>query len=210
MSAISPASKASPSPRSTWMLAGGGVVLLGGIALGTYLLVAPGSAPSAPPDIDQLREQMRRADLTDQQRGALREQMREAWQARMDTRLDEYFNASESDRSAILDRHIDEMQADWQDEQRRREQRRAEEAAASPQTQPAGQRPPRPNFAAMTQQERKARSESRNPDRQARMMAYFAAMRARAEARGIQIPMGPGRGPGGPGGPGGPQGGRRP
>jgi hypothetical protein len=50
-----------------------------------------------------------------------------------------------------------------------------------------------------TQAERKMRSESRDPDQMARRMAYFTALRKRAEERGIELPF-PGRRPGpGPG-----------
>ena len=52
----------------------------------------------------------------------------------------------------------------------------------------------------MTQQERKTRAESRNPDQAAQHMAYFSALRARATARGIQMPFGGGPGGGGGGG----------
>jgi hypothetical protein len=53
---------------------------------------------------------------------------------------------------------------------------------------------------------RKRRSESRDPDRTARRMAFFGAVAARAKERGIQMPFPGGRGPmggmgGGPGHP---------
>lgn len=57
--------------------------------------------------------------------------------------------------------------------------------------------------------ERKQRMESSNPDREARRMRYFNAIRERAKERGIEMGGpggrggrggGPGRGPGGPGG----------
>jgi hypothetical protein len=60
--------------------------------------------------------------------------------------------------------------------------------------------PRRPDFAAMSPQERKTRSESRDPDAMARRMAYFQALRARAAERGIPMPSGPGGGPGHGGG----------
>jgi hypothetical protein len=50
-----------------------------------------------------------------------------------------------------------------------------------------------------TREQQKMRTESRDPDQSARRMAYFTALRKRAEQRGIQMPMF-GRGPGGPGG----------
>ena len=60
----------------------------------------------------------------------------------------------------------------------------------------------------MTREDRKERSESRNPDKVARRMAYFSALRKRAQEKGID--MFPSRGPGGPGGRGGPGGPGRP
>lgn len=47
-----------------------------------------------------------------------------------------------------------------------------------------------------TREQQKMRTESRDPDQSARRMAYFTALRKRAEQRGIQMPTF-GRGPGG-------------
>lgn len=184
-----------------WLLIGGGVLVVAAAASAGFYFTHRTSATPALADPNQLWEQMRRTDLTDAERDALREQMRAAWEARIDKRLNEYYTASsQADKDAILDRHIEEMDQDRQDWERRRAEREKEGATTQPTAGQQGpRRPGRPNFAAMSTQERKARSESRNPDQRARMMAYFSALRARAAERGIQLPMGPGGGPGGPG-----------
>jgi hypothetical protein len=193
----------------TWLLISASAAVTVAAAFGTYYFVGSRPAQAAAPDPQKIREQMQRDDLSDEQRRALREQMRAAMEARMDNRLMEYFSAPEPERAAVLDRHIDEFQKEMQEWERRRQEREQREAARGPDTQPAAERRGRPNFAAMTQQERKERMEGRSPDRQAQMMAYFTALRARAEARGIELPQwGPGRMGGGPGMGGGPRGGR--
>lgn len=153
---------------------------------------------------DSMRAAMDRKDLTDEQRDAIRDNMRKVMEEQMDKRLDEFFTASTDDeKKVVLDRHIDE----WE---RMRKEREAKEADRPPPTQEErdrwrrareGRTPP-------TQAERKSRSESRNPDQMARRMAYFQAMQNRMKERGIQTPgFGPGgRGMGGRGPGGGPRG----
>jgi hypothetical protein len=141
---------------------------------------------------DVMRQAMERQDLTDEQRRQIGENMREVWEARMDQRIDEYFKAPEDKRKELLDRDIDEMQERWKEMERRR-----------------AENPPDPNreqnrdrMRGMwgggnpSREERKTRSESRNPDQRARRMAYRHAMENRMAERGIQRPQW-----GGPGGP---------
>jgi len=151
-----------------------------------------------------------RDDLTAEQRRAVRRSAREVFMSQIDKRVDEYFAASEDEKLAVLDRQIDEWQARsakmqemWAERRRQREARRKENGDDSPQDR-------RGRFGGQNREERKARSENRDPDKGARRMAYFQAARSRASERGIQMPGGrggPGRGNRG-GGRGGARGGR--
>ncbi len=152
----------------------------------------------------EMMEIMRSQDVTEEQRRQLQQVGREVFRTRMDESVDEYFNAPKEEREHILDRQIDEMQEFRKQMEAYREQHKDE-----PETQPDRPRwqPPQRD-----RQEAKDRMESGDPDRQKRMMAYWGQMRARMEARGIDMGGwgggGPGRrgGPGGPGGPGRPGG----
>ena len=152
-------------------------------------------AQSADPEKlrDTMRETMQRTDLTEEQRREVMRRMREIREAELDKHIKEYMDAPADQKNAILDKHLAEMQKRMKEEQARRQQERAQRP---PTTQPSQHRP---DFASMSQQERKTRAESRNPDQTARHMAYFSALRARATARGIQMPFGGGPGDGGPG-----------
>ena len=81
------------------------------------------------------------------------------------------------------------------------EERRKEEQKKDGEKNAAEQGPRFPGmFGQQSREERKERSETRDPDRAGRQMAYFAAMRDRATERGIKMPFGAGGGPGaGPG-----------
>jgi hypothetical protein len=138
---------------------------------------------------ETMRESFRRDDLTDEQRRELRDNMRQVWTSAMNERVDEYYDAPESQREAMLDRHIDEMgerMAQWEARRREREAERKKDGTSEDRG--------RPRFASATRQERKQRSESRNPDQSARAMVYFNNLRTRAADRGIALPSrGPGR-----------------
>jgi len=144
-------------------------------------------------------------DLTEEQRRELRRNAREVREAEMDKRVDEYFNASEEERQAVLDRQIDDMarfreqmRESWERRRAENEARRAEDGQ-----QPNEEQARRERWRPMggTAQERKERSEGRDPDKMARRISYFDAVRKRMQARGMEMPAGPG-GFGGPGGPG--------
>ena len=158
-----------------------------------------------------------REDLTEEQRRQVRRNMREIRRAETEKRVGEYFAASEQEKQAVLDRHIDEMlqnfermresfeQRRQQWEERRRERGESEDDEAA--------RQERRRRMIGTAQERKARSEGRDPDSMARQVAYREAVRNRMQERGIEMPRGPGP-RGGPGrgegrGGGRPGGGRR-
>jgi len=163
---------------------------------------------------EQMREKMREAferqDLTDQQRAQLRQNIRQVMFQQMNQRLDEYFTADKSARQAILDRHLDEMQKrmkEWQQNERRNprdgENRRSSAGTGRPgdgsgrgpgmgSGGPGGGRGrggfDRDGRGGIPPSEmRKQRSESRDPDAHARRMAYFTALRQRAEERGIEM-----------------------
>lgn len=155
-----------------------------------------------------VRQTMRRDDLTEEQRREVRRNMREVWQSTMDERVDKYFAAAtEKDKNVVLDRQIDEFQErmkGWEARRREREQEREArgrdgDADGQQTTESRDERRRRwGRFAgSQTREQRKARSEARDPDRTARRMVYFTAMRKRASERGVEMRWGPhGRGSG--------------
>jgi hypothetical protein len=138
-----------------------------------------------------IRSAMDRDDLTGEQRRQARQNMREVFESAINDRVNEYFAASDEEKTAVLDSHIDQMES-WQ--KAMEEQRKQWEARRNQE----GERGPGRGFNDQTREERKERSESRNPDQTAQRMAYFLAMQKRMAERGIQAPFG--RGPGGMGG----------
>jgi hypothetical protein len=206
--------KPQASSSKIWIIAVAGAVVLGASVWGiTSFAKRTDASPTLPPELtveglkaqrgepgklmEVMRGAMDREDLTEEQRRQIRENMREVMQSTMRERVDEYFNASEDEKQAVLDRHIDEFQ-----QIREQWERRAKEREKETDEQRKAREDRRGGRSAPTQEERKARSESRNPDQMARGMAYFGAMQARMAERGIKSP-GPGFGPGG-GGRGGP------
>jgi hypothetical protein len=159
-------------------------------------------AEQEPPPFRTMRDTMMREDLTDDQKRQIARNMRDVFRSEMQARVQEYFDAPPDKQDEILDRHLDEwqeMRKRFEAERRRRERSDEEEPSEEDREQM------RRLFRPQSQQERKARSESRNPDERAQVMAYFGALRRRAGERGIDMGRG-GRG-GGPGR-GGPRGGR--
>ena len=144
------------------------------------------------------RDLLRHDDLTDEQRRKALRNMRELRRSRMTDRVNEYFDATKEDKNVVLDDHIAVFQrrmAEWEKRRNDKEKPSEEEREAM-----------RNLFRSRNQAERKADSESRNPDESARSMAYRSAMRNRMNERGIQMPGR--RGGGGRSGGGGPGGGR--
>ncbi len=147
------------------------------------------------------RDLLRRDDLTDAQRRQALRNMRELRRGRMVERVNEYFDAAEEDKNVVLDDHI----AEFQRRMAERAERRNDEEKPSEEDRESM----RNLFRSQNQAERKADSESRNPDESARSMVYFSAMRTRMNERGIQVRgRGGGGGRGRGGGPGGGRGGR--
>ena len=192
---------------TTWAVFRGPSAETKGVAIPPELSVESLKAKTQEPEKlrETIRDTMRRDDLTDEQRRQIAENMRAVWEGEMQKRVDEYFAASEEEKTAVLDRQIDEMQERMKEWQKRREEdqkKDGEKVRAQQGQRFAGM------FGQQSREERKQRSETRNPDQAGRQMAYFAAMRDRATERGITIPAGPGGGfRGGPGGspPGGPR-----
>jgi hypothetical protein len=99
-------------------------------------------------------------------------------EVRIEKEMDEYFDAPTPEaKEQILDRRIDEMQV----ERAKHEQERAER---EPTTRPDRLGSDRN----MSPQDRKTRSETRNPDLMAKRMEYFRLLRERMKARGIEPP----------------------
>ena len=131
----------------------------------------------------EITEVMHSEDLTDEERQELRRVRREVMMARMNERVDEYFDSPEEEREKILDRHIDEMLAFR--EQWRAERERREEEGQHDRERMRRERPRR------DRQQAKERMEGGDPDRQKRMMSYWGKMRTRMQARGIEMRGGP-------------------
>lgn len=152
-------------------------------------------------DPSQFRRTMReQSDLTDEQRQELRRNMRTVFTSMMTGRLDEYFAAAPDEQDEVLDRHIDEMQErmkKWREQRESAEADRQKEGDGDRENWRERMRERRANE---TSEQRKTRSESRDPDQMARRMAYFQAVRSRMSERGIESSWGRGgRGRGGGG-----------
>jgi hypothetical protein len=196
------------SKTTTWVLMGGiAAVVLGGGTMIVRDRTARAKDPSAPPAeysvaslkaeigepgrlMEKLRDAAHREDLTDDQRRQIGRNMRDVMQTVMRERMDEYFTASEEDKNKILDRHIDEWQAQmerWERERQEAEKRGEDQEGSMRRMFGPG---------TQTQEERKAQAESRNPDQMAKAMSYFMAVQKRMSERGMKMPWGRG-GPGG-------------
>ncbi|HOW18629.1 MAG TPA: hypothetical protein PLC79_06295, partial [Phycisphaerae bacterium] len=166
---------------------------------------------------ETVHEAMSRPGLTEEQRHELWQSARTAMEAQLDKRIDEYFAASDSQKQVILDRQIDEMQSRMKEWQQRRAQweQQGRPGAARPDGGPrgggsaasgggsgggpgaapaAGGPPGGPRdgrHGPPSREERMRHTQARNPDQAARRLAYFTALRKRAEQRGIQMPFGP-------------------
>lgn len=149
--------------------------------------------------MDRMRDAQRDENLTEEQKRRIRRNGRAVMMEEMDKRMDEYFAATdEAEKNAILDRQIDEFQKMREVWRKRREEREAEREAKGEDAEGDRGGPPW-RRGPQTREQRQNRSEGRSPDAMAKRMTYFMAMRARAQARGIEM--------GGPGGRGGRRGG---
>ena len=145
-----------------------------------------------------MRKMMEDDTLTDEQRRSAQRNLRSVWRGRMKERVDEYFAVAEDAKEEMLDKHIDELQARMQEwRQQSEDDDRREEEREKLRERMLEMRQSR------SQEERKADSESRNPDDSARAMEYFSSMRQLMDDRGLELPGrsggGSGRGGGGSG-----------
>jgi hypothetical protein len=164
-------------------------------------------------------------DANENTRRQMGEQIGEAMRARMESEVKGYFALAEENRTAYLDKIIDERQARMAEFFAGRDANRPPDANGPPGFGPpdanrfarfgppdadgfrrfgqrganAGQQRPRPNPERM-----RARSERMSADMRVQMMQFRRVLRERMQERGIQGPM---MGPGGRGGFGGPGGG---
>ncbi len=142
-----------------------------------------------------MRQIMRREDLTEEERRQLREVMHQVRTTHMDERVEEYFDAPPEEREALLDRHIDEMLEHREQRRARREQGGDDDSRAD--RERMRRQPPKRD-----RQSAKERMEGGDPDGEKRRMTYWRKMRSRMQARGLEMRGGPGgpRGGRGPGG----------
>ncbi len=136
--------------------------------------------------LDTIFERMRSDDLTDDQRQKLRENMGRLMQEDMERKVDEYTSAPESEKEAIMDKHIDEFM-EFRDKMREYREKHKDDPEMEKEREERRKNRQRP-----TTQQRKERMESRNPETMAKMMRYWPKMMARAKERGVE--MGWGRG----------------
>ncbi len=150
--------------------------------------------------MNTMREVRRNEDLTDEQRDAARRNMGAVWRERMEKGVNEYFAAGDEEKNDVLDRHIDRMREMRERMQAERETRRRERESErkangeQEEDRDARRRDMMRRRVGATRDERKSRSEARSPDQGARRMAYFSALRKRAQERGIDMGGRGGRG----------------
>jgi hypothetical protein len=191
------------------------IILAAGVAIAVPITLKHYSKPDftkmSPMQIREYFDSNQFRDANEDKRREIREQMGEAMQARMEAQANEYAALSTDQKTAYLDKMIDEMQA-----------RRAEFLARDANGPPDPNRfrrfgPPDPNFPRrqMGQQGRqfrmpepsrmRERSERISADTRVKMDQFRRDMQDRMQERGIQMgPGGRGGFGGGFGGPGGP------
>lgn len=207
-------------PRKVLILAAGGLIVATGATWGVWAWSRTRDADSSklPGEysVEALQTQtrnpeqametvnglIRREDLTDEQRREAFENLRKVREARFEESVDEYFAAAPEERDAVLDRHIDEFQEFMKDMEKHRDEwekarERMRENQNDNQNQNQNQsdesRRDRWRSRFRTKEGRQTFSESHDPDRVARRMSYFSALRKRMTERGIEMPW-PGRG----------------
>jgi hypothetical protein len=198
------------------------VVLAAGMAIAVPIAVRHFSKPDFskmnPRQIREYFDSNQFRDANEDTRRQMGEQIGEAMRARMESQVKGYFALAEENRTAYLDKIIDEMQARRAEFLAGRDANRPPDANGPPGFGPpdanrfarfgppdadgfrrfgqrganAGQQRPRPNPERMRE-----RSERISADTRVQMMQFRRALRERMEQRGIQGPM---RGPGGRGG----------
>ena len=189
--------KGSPTLRRAiaWAAALGLVV---GITVGAWAMWRSHSKQkllaSLKDDPRKVREAVQQGQIS---REDARDVMMDAFEARMNKTMDEYFALDAKAREKYLDKLIDEQEAmrrQWQ-------QRAATQPATRPTTRPDRGDRPATRPAGDMQQRMRERADRTPPERTARRAEFMAAMMQRRMERGLQ------GGPGGGGGWGGARGG---
>lgn len=134
---------------------------------------------SAP--LEDVFNRLRSSDLSEEERARLEDNLRELMMAEMNKRIDEYEQAPDDQKDAILDRHLDEMVKFREEMEAYREKYKDD-----PDYQ-AYRAKQRERQASPSKEERKKRMEGMNPDRMAQMMRYWPKMMARAKERGVDF-----------------------
>lgn len=137
-----------------------------------------------------------------------REQMnyaRAGFEKVMDYHIETYFSIPKEQKTAYLDKLIDQMQAQRANFEQNRPRRDANDPNRQRRIDRARQQQNRGGGTAASRGNRsRARSERGTPEQRAQRMQFMADMGARMQQRGISMPFGGGgRGPGGGGGRGG-------
>jgi uncharacterized membrane protein len=131
----------------------------------------------------------RGADLTDEERERLRQNVRPLAMKAMEDRMSAYFELPAEEQTAYLDDIIDRMQAGREArEERRKERAEAAETAPDAETATAGNTPRRDHHRrGFTPERMKTRIETSEPEQRARHVEFFKALRNRAEERGVDF-----------------------
>jgi hypothetical protein len=168
------------------------IVVIASAATAVYFKYFAAAGPDlAKMTPQQIGEYFRSKDFNSMPREQRRDLFRQMRQS-MDDRVNTYFTLPPEKRIAYLDKAIDEMS----------EMMRQFRPDPNRFRDPNWPRDPnqwRQRMANRTPEQSRARRETRDPVQDSMRMAYFNALRARAQQRGIQ--MGPGPGSGGRRGP---------
>lgn len=120
--------------------------------------------------------------LTDEQQKQVARNKEEAFYQQFLARVDAYFAADESEREALLDAHLDEMEAEgkWKQVKNEKKSGKYQTRSESAKKKLAKGRASGVGESVLTREQRRAKSESINPDEMARMWAYKQALERRA------------------------------
>jgi len=153
--------------------------------------------------VDDMLEMSRRDDLTEEQRQRLQENMFTLMQTGMTDAADAFLakqmaGASKEELDKLLDEQLDEWEKFRAKMEEFRERQQAEDEANGKDPEARREEMRRRWQGSQTVEERKKRMEGGDMERMAKMMNYFAQVRARAAERGIDMGRWgpPGRGDG--------------
>jgi len=142
------------------------------------------------------RDLFGRGNLTDEQRRQLRQNVQPVVQNMMQQRIDQYFELPPDQRTAYLDKMIDQMMAWRPSGPPRRPPPQTTQPAQTARPQPTGSSEQQPRShrpgRGFTPQRMKRHIESTPPEMRAKLIEFMKAFRKRMEERGITF-GGPGR-----------------